>query len=91
MKTGACQFLGSWDEFQKNPDFLLCNTVLPLSVERGKPRVCQDGGCLKSISPEKIDCSLDEVVKAIQMSKKDTLYMKYDDCNGTVYRLLNIS
>ena len=82
LRTGACQYVGRWSEFEKAPDMKLVNTVLPLSIERQKPRICCDGGCLKAISPNKIPCELDEVSKAIKLCKKDALFCKFDDANG---------
>ena len=83
LKTGACQYVGKWSKFENEPNMNLVNTVLPLSIERSKPRVCCDGGCLKAISPDKIPCELDEITKALQLCEKDALFTKFDDVNGT--------
>ena len=71
--------MGPLDKLTAEPDFNLVHTVLPLSVERGKPRTCIDGGGPKAISPDKIDCVLDEISGAIRLSRKDCYFCKYDD------------
>ena len=74
LRSGACQYVGKWSTFHDKPNLQIVNTVLPVSVERSKPRICTDGGCLKAISPKKIPCELDEVVKALKFCKKDSLF-----------------
>ena len=89
LSSGAIQFIGRVDEITTEQTMEYCHTCLPLSIERGKPRCCCDGGPLKCISPEKIPCKLDAITDVIQCSKEGAYYCKTDDSSGFLNCLLN--
>ena len=65
IKSGAISFVGDYAEVKKSFPNSPVHTLLPLSVERNKPRLCADGGAPKSISPDKIECKLGKLIFAL--------------------------
>ena len=91
LKMGAINLVSTKLDFLKNfnVNSNFPHTLLPLSVERTKPRCCLDGGCIKCISPDKIPCKLDCITEALKSSKENCYYVKYDDSNGFMHIFLN--
>ena len=91
LNTGAMVLVGTVDQWRNSRELSCdrCHTILPFSVERGKPRVCTDGGCLKAVSPDKIDCKLDAIQSVLKAAKPGAFFIKTDDSNGFQNTLLN--
>ena len=89
VKAGAIQYVGSFSDLRDSPKLDLVNTILPISVERNKPRVCQDGGACKCVSPFKIDCKMDLLTDVLKVIEKDMWLNKFDDSNGFHHIKLN--
>lgn len=90
LYTGAVQYVGTWDEWAESRLLkYYANTILPFSVERGKPRVCVDGGAHKAVAPDKIDCKLDAITEVLRTAKKGAWFVKTDDASGFMNVHLN--
>ena len=88
LQTGAIEYAGEFEHIMKTTNPTV-HTILPISIERTKPRVCVDGGAPKAISPEKIKCELDDIFKLMAASQKGCWYAKTDDSNG--YQHINLN
>lgn len=90
LMTGALRLVGRYDELIKSKKLQeQCNTIMSISVEQTKPRVCCDGGCHKAICPNKIPCRLDTIEEVLKVVKPGALFIKTDDANGFQHVLLN--
>ena len=91
LKTGAMVLVGTVKQWKESRELSCkqCHTILPFSVERQKPRICTDGGCLKAVSPNKIDCKLDAIQSVLKAAKPGAYFVKTDDSNGFQNTLLN--
>ena len=89
IRAGAIQYIGQFSLLRNDPKLNLVNTILPISVERNKPRVCQDGGACKGVCPFKIECKMDLLTDVLKVIEKDMWLNKFDDSNGFHHINLN--
>ena len=89
IASGAVHFIGRLSELKQQPQLDKVHTILPISVEKSKPRICTDGGPCKGISPDKIECKLTCIQEVIAASEEGTRYAITDDSNGFQNSLLN--
>ena len=90
LKQRAIEYVGPADQVLNSSDLSVVNTILPLVVERSKPRLCLDGGPHLAVGSEKkIECVLDTVSEVMNNLKKDDVMCKSDDSNGFFHAVLD--
>ena len=83
LKMRAIEYVGRTCDYEDGQRLDLVNTILPLVVERFKPRLCLDGGPHLAIGDDKkINCELDTLTMVMNNLKKDDYLNKTDDANG---------
>ena len=82
----AIEFVGLKSDLDEGQRLDLVNCILPLVVERFKPRLCVDGGPHLGIgADEKLPCELDVLPTVMNNLQKDDYMIKCDDSNGFMH------
>ena len=82
----AIEYVGRKNQLLQGNHLDKVNTVLPLVVERTKPRLCLDGGPHLAVGADKkLACKLDTVTQVMNNLKQGDFLCKSDDSNGFMH------